>query len=46
MVVPTQLALSFADQAYDEMDHLKHPADIEALKALVRQLIAHSQRMM
>jgi chromate reductase, NAD(P)H dehydrogenase (quinone) len=46
MVVPNQLALSFADQAYDEMDHLKHPADIEALKALVRQLIAHSQRMM
>src|SRR6266567_1999177 len=30
-VVPNQLALSFADQAYDEMDHLKHPADIEAL---------------
>jgi NAD(P)H-dependent FMN reductase len=45
-VVPNQLALSFADQAYDEMDHLKHPADIEALKALVRQLIDHSQRMM
>src|SRR4029078_1766417 len=31
-VVPNQLALAFADQAYDEMDHLKHPADIEALK--------------
>jgi NAD(P)H-dependent FMN reductase len=45
-VVPDQLALSFADHAYDEMDHLKHPADIEALKALVRQLIDHSQRMM
>jgi chromate reductase len=45
-VVPNQLALSFADQAYDEMDHLKHPADIEALQALVRQLIDHSQRMM
>ena len=45
-VVPNQLALAFADQAYDEMDHLKHPADIEALKALVRQLIDHSQRMM
>src|ERR1700712_6079601 len=36
-VVPNQLALSFADQAYVEMDHLKHPADIEALQALVRQ---------
>ena len=45
-VVPNQLALSYADQAYDEMDHLKHLADIEALKALVRQLIDHSQRMM
>ena len=45
-VVPNQLALSFADQAYDEMDHLKQPADIEALQALVRQLIDHSQRMM
>lgn len=45
-VVPNQLALPFADQAYDEMDHLKHPADIESLKALVRQLIDHSQRMM
>jgi chromate reductase, NAD(P)H dehydrogenase (quinone) len=45
-VIPNQLALSFADQAYDEMDHLKHPADIEALKAMVRQLIDQSQRMM
>jgi NAD(P)H-dependent FMN reductase len=45
-VVPNQLALSFADHAYDEMDHLKHPADIEALQAMVRQLIDHSQRMM
>ena len=45
-VVPNQLALSFADQAYDDMDRLKHPADIEALEALVRQLIDVSQRMM
>jgi chromate reductase, NAD(P)H dehydrogenase (quinone) len=45
-VVPNQLALSFADQAYDEMDKLKVPADIEALTALVRQLIDISQRMM
>ena len=43
-VVPNQLALSFADQAYDDMDRLKHPADIEALNALVRQLIDISQR--
>jgi len=46
IVVPNQLALSFADQAYDDMDRLKHPADIEALDALVRQLIDVSQRMM
>src|ERR1700761_7417995 len=42
-VIPNQLALSFADQAYDDMDRLKHPADIEALKALGRQLINFSQ---
>ena len=45
-VIPNQLALSFATEAYDDMDRLKHPADIEALKALVRQLIEFSQRMM
>jgi NAD(P)H-dependent FMN reductase len=45
-VIPNQLALSFADQAYDEMDRLKKAADIEALSALVRQLIEVSQRMM
>jgi chromate reductase, NAD(P)H dehydrogenase (quinone) len=46
IVIPNQLALSFADQAYDEMDRLKNPADIEALGALVRQLIDVSQHMM
>jgi chromate reductase, NAD(P)H dehydrogenase (quinone) len=45
-VIPNQLALSFASEAYDDMDRLKHPADIEALKALVRQLIDVSQAMM
>ena len=45
-VIPNQLALSFADQAYDDMDRLKHPGDIEALNALVRQLIDVSQHMM
>jgi chromate reductase len=45
-VIPNQLALSFASQAYDDMDRLKHPADAEALAALVRQLIEVSQRMM
>lgn len=46
VVIPNQLALSFANEAYDDMDRLKHPADIEALKALVWQLIELSQRMM
>jgi chromate reductase, NAD(P)H dehydrogenase (quinone) len=45
-VIPNQLALSFASQAYDDMDRLKHPADIDSLDALVRQLIDVSQRMM
>src|SRR6202158_3221884 len=45
-VIPNQLALSFADQAYDDMDRLKHPADVEALNALVKQLIDASQRVM
>ncbi len=45
-VIPNQLAVSFAGEAYDDMDRLKHPADIEALNALVRQLIDVSQRMM
>ena len=45
-VIPNQFALSFADQAYDDMDRLKNPSDIEAMKALIRQLIEVSQRMM
>ena len=44
-VIPNQLALSFASEAYDDMDRLKHSADVEALNALVRQLIDVSQRM-
>ena len=45
-VIPSQLALSFAGEAYDDMDRLKHPPDTEALKALVRQLIDVAQAMM
>jgi NAD(P)H-dependent FMN reductase len=45
-VIANYLALSFADQAYDDSDRLKHPADIEALKTLVRQLIDVAQHMM
>jgi NAD(P)H-dependent FMN reductase len=45
-VVPNQLALSFAEEAYDDRDRLKNAADIDALNAMVRQLIEFSQRMM
>jgi len=45
-VIPNQLALSFAEQAYDDMDRLKHQGDVDTMRALVRQLIDHSQRMM
>ncbi len=45
-VVPNQLALSFADEAYDDMDRLKHPRDIEALQAMARQLVDAAQHMM
>jgi chromate reductase len=45
-VIPNQLALSFANEAYDDMDRLKHAGDIEALNAMVRQLIDVSQHMM
>jgi NAD(P)H-dependent FMN reductase len=45
-VIPNQLALSFASEAYDDMDRLKHPPDAEALRAMVKQLIEFSQRMM
>jgi chromate reductase, NAD(P)H dehydrogenase (quinone) len=46
LVIPNQLALAFADDAYDDMDRLKHPPDIEAMGAMVRQLIDVSQRLM
>jgi NAD(P)H-dependent FMN reductase len=45
-VIPNQLSLPFANEAYDDMDRLRQPADIEAQKALVRQLIEISQHMM
>src|ERR1700686_2136382 len=45
-VIPNQLALSFAGEAYNDMERMKHPADFEALNALARQSIDVSQRMM
>ena len=44
-VIPNQLALSFADQAYDDRDRLRHEADKLALKNMVRQLIDFAQQM-
>lgn len=46
LVIPNQLALSFADQAYDDADHLKNPGDIALLQAMVKQLIDVAQHMM
>ena len=45
-VVPSQLALSFADRAYDDDDRLKNAGDVKALKAMVTQLIDVAQHMM
>jgi chromate reductase, NAD(P)H dehydrogenase (quinone) len=45
-VVPRQLALSAADQAFDDNDQLKDMRDAEGLRALVRQLIDVAQHMM
>jgi NAD(P)H-dependent FMN reductase len=44
-VIPNQLALSFADEAYDDMERLKHKADADALTAMVTQLIDVAQQM-
>lgn len=44
-VIPNQLALSFADQAYDDSDRLKHAGDVAALKAMTQQLIDVAQSM-
>ena len=45
-VIPNQLALSFADEAYNDLDRLDRASDIEALQAMVRQLIDFAHRMM
>jgi NAD(P)H-dependent FMN reductase len=45
MVIPNQLTLAFADEAYDDMDRLKHAADKDAMAAMVRQLIDVAQQM-
>jgi NAD(P)H-dependent FMN reductase len=45
-VIPRQMALSFAGQAFDEMDRLKDQRDADQLRATVRQLIDVAQQMM
>lgn len=44
-VIPNQLALSFADRAYDDAERLKHKADADALQGVVTQLIDVAQQM-
>lgn len=44
-VIPNQLALSFADQAYDDTERLKLQADRDALQGMVTQLIDVAQQM-
>ena len=46
LVIPNQLALAHADEAYDDMERLKHAPDLEALGAMSRQLIDVAQRLM
>ncbi len=45
-VIPRQMALSFAESAYDDNDQLKNPADAAMLHAMLRQLVDVAQRMM
>jgi NAD(P)H-dependent FMN reductase len=44
-VIPNQLTLAFANEAYDDMDRLKHAVDKDAMTAMVRQLIDVAQQM-
>jgi chromate reductase len=44
-VIPNQMALSFAKDAYDETDRLRHAGDSEALTAMARQLVEFAQQM-
>ncbi|MBX9709810.1 MAG: NAD(P)H-dependent oxidoreductase [Xanthobacteraceae bacterium] len=45
-VIPQQVALSFADQAFDDMDRFKDERDTIMLRTTVRQLIDVAQQMM
>lgn len=44
LVIPEQLAVSNAENAFDDMDNLKDPRSANALKALARRLIGMAQQ--
>ena len=46
LVLPAQISVPFAEQAFDDMDQLKHEQDAERLRAFVRDFIDVAQRMM
>lgn len=46
MVLPAQVSVPFAENAFDEMDQLKHEQDAERLRAFVKDFIDVAQRMM
>lgn len=45
-VIPQQVSLSFADQAFDDMDRFKDERDAIMLRTTARQLIDVAQQMM
>jgi NAD(P)H-dependent FMN reductase len=45
-VIPQQMSLSFADQAFDDMDRFKDERDAIMLRTTARQLIDVAQQMM
>ena len=45
-VIPQQMALSFADHAFDDMDRFRDERDAVMLRATMKQLIAVAQQMM
>jgi NAD(P)H-dependent FMN reductase len=46
MVLPAQISVPFAEQAFDEMDQFKSEQDAERLRGFVRDFIDVAQRMM
>jgi chromate reductase, NAD(P)H dehydrogenase (quinone) len=46
MVLPAQISVPFADQAFDDMDQFKSEQDAERLRGFVRDFIDVAQRMM